>query len=133
MASEEARHEYWRQKCEAHPDIANARPNQGHRILAKWEQNGLIQALITQNIDGLHQLAGSQNVLELHGTARAIACQDCGARFDAEPMVREFLETKRVPSCPNCRAGRLKHATISFGQALPREVLASAMDLRPAL
>ncbi|MCA9245565.1 MAG: NAD-dependent protein deacylase [Planctomycetales bacterium] len=128
LASAESRHEYWRHKCEAHPAMAAAQPNLGHEILARWESAGRIAAVITQNIDGLHQLAGSRNVLELHGTAREIACLDCHARFDVEPLVAEFLASDRVPLCPKCR-GRLKHATVSFGQQLPPEVLMKASAL----
>jgi NAD-dependent deacetylase len=127
MASAEARHEYWRQKCEGHRDFADAQPNAGHRAVARWEQEGLLRGVITQNIDGLHQLAGSREVLELHGTARAVACMDCGARYDVEPLVSEFLDTNRVPACRQCSGGRLKHATVSFGQQLPADVLQAAM------
>lgn len=128
VASAAARHEYWRQKCAAYRDFAQAEPNVGHRILAAWEAANRVQAVITQNIDGLHQAGGSRRVLELHGTARAIACIDCGARFEPGPLVEEFLATDRVPPCGAC-GGRLKSATISFGQALPVNVLEEACDL----
>jgi len=128
LISAEARYEYWRQKCRSHRDFANAEPNEGHRVLARWERDGRLQGVITQNIDGLHQAAGSRNVIELHGTARAVACLDCRARFDPEPLVGRFLETDEVPACPQC-GGRLKHATISFGQALEPEVLEAAVAL----
>jgi NAD-dependent deacetylase len=127
MASAAARHEYWRQKCAGHRDFADAEPNEGHRVVARWEAQGRIRGVITQNIDGLHQLAGSRKVLELHGTARAIVCLDCGARYDVEPLVQEFLQTDRVPPCRRCRHGRLKHATVSFGQTLPAEVIEEAV------
>jgi len=81
--------------------------------------------VITQNIDGLHQLAGSRRVLELHGTARQAACLDCSARYDIEPLIARFTAEDRVPDCPQC-GGRLKHATISFGQMLPPDVLMEA-------
>ena len=123
MASADARHEYWRQKMEGHRDFARAQPNDGHRVIAKWERDGRIRGVITQNIDGLHHLVGNQEVLELHRTARQICCQDCGTCFEAEPLIAEFLETDCVPACRRCDGGRLKHATISFGQALPEEVL----------
>jgi NAD-dependent deacetylase len=125
MASAEARHEYWRQKCEMHRDFASAKPNAGHQVLARWEAAGRIRGVITQNIDGLHQLAGSRQVLELHGTARQAACLDCAARYDIEPLVVQFQTTGTVPDCPRCN-GRLKHATISFGQMLPADVLMHA-------
>jgi len=126
MASPDERYEYWRQKAEAHRDFADAKPNAGHQAIAKWEQSSTIRGVITQNIDGLHQLAGNQNVLELHGTARRILCQDCGARFDAAPLVAQFLAADCVPECVECSSGRMKHATISFGQALPANVLDEA-------
>jgi NAD-dependent deacetylase len=125
MASAEARHEYWRQKCEMHRGFADAQPNAGHDVLARWEAAGRIRGVITQNIDGLHQLAGCRQVLELHGTARQATCLDCGARFDIDPLVIHFQSTGGVPDCPHC-AGRLKHATISFGQMLPVDVLMEA-------
>src|SRR6476620_1563275 len=80
LASAEDRYEYWRQKCEMHAEFAAAKPNPGHLVLARWEAAGRIRGVITQNIDGLHQLAGSRRVLELHGTAREAACLDCSAR-----------------------------------------------------
>jgi NAD-dependent deacetylase len=128
LASAEARYEYWRQKAVSHRDFATSQPNAGHRNLAKWQQAGRLKAVITQNIDGLHQDAGSQDVVELHGTARYIACQDCRKRFDADPLVQQFLETDQVPACPAC-GGIMKHATISFGQMLDPEVLERATEL----
>ncbi|WP_145062994.1 SIR2 family NAD-dependent protein deacylase [Adhaeretor mobilis] len=126
MASAEARHEYWQQKAEGHREFADAQPNDGHRVIGQWERDGTIRGVVTQNIDGLHQMGGNREVLELHGTARQILCQDCGARYEAGPLVAEFLETDRVPECGKCATGRLKHATISFGQSLPADVLREA-------
>ena len=128
VASEESRYEYWRQKSVAHRDFADSQPNIGHTLLAKWEAAGYLQAVVTQNIDGLHQLAGSSRVIELHGTARQIGCLQCEQRYDADSMVQRFLETDQVPSCEQC-GGMLKHATISFGQSLQPEVLEDAMTL----
>jgi NAD-dependent deacetylase len=125
LASAAGRYEYWRQKCEMHAEFAAAKPNAGHQVLAKWEAAGRIRGVITQNIDGLHQLAGSGQVLELHGTARQSTCLDCAARYDINPLVAQFLAEDRVPGCPAC-GGRLKHATISFGQPLPPDVLMEA-------
>ena len=127
MASADARLEYWRQKSESHDDMAVAVPNTGHDILARWESSKRLRGVITQNIDGLHQRAGSRCILELHGTARQIMCLDCGARFDAEELVAEFRRTLTVPPCRDC-GGRLKHATVSFGQALPQDVLSEALE-----
>ena len=126
LASAEARHEYWRQKSISHADFAAATPNVGHVTLAKWEEDGRLRGVITQNIDGLHEEAGSAKILELHGTARRIACLDCEAIFDPDPLVESFLANDEVPPCEKC-GGRLKHATVSFGQQLPGEVLSEAV------
>ncbi len=125
LESGDARHEYWRQKSEMHREFASAKPNTGHQVLARWEAASRIRGVITQNIDGLHQLGGSHRVLELHGTARQAACLDCAARYEIDPLVEKFLTQSRVPACPEC-GGRLKHATISFGQTLPADVLMEA-------
>src|SRR4051812_31772261 len=125
LESAAARHEYWRQKSEMHREFANARPNAGHQVLAHWETAGRIRGVITQNIDGLHQMAGTRHVLELHGTARQASCLDCNARYEIGPIVKQFIAQNRVPDCPEC-GGRLKHATISFGQMLPADVLMDA-------
>jgi NAD-dependent deacetylase len=128
VSSADARQEYWRQKAISHRNFADARPNAGHHILARWEQAGKLEAIITQNIDGLHQLAGSTRVLELHGTARFVACLDCQARFEAGVMVERFLEQNCPPPCPEC-GGIMKHATVSFGQTLPLDVLQNSIEL----
>lgn len=126
LRSPEARLDYWRQKAQSHVEFHSAEPNVTHAALADWESSGMLRGVITQNIDGLHRCAGSRQVLELHGTAREIACLSCDWRCDADPMVREFNAAGVVPSCPRCR-GLLKHATISFGQPLSADVLGSAM------
>lgn|SRR5487761_1742970 len=129
LASAEARHEYWRQKAEGQRDFSRAEPNVGHQALARWEEAGRLGAVITQNIDGLHARAGSRHVLELHGTAREVSCLECRARYEADEMVARFQQTGVVPSCPACGSGLMKHATISFGQQLPPDVLHEAFAL----
>lgn len=131
LASAEARFEYWRQKAEAADDFERAVPNAGHATIARWEQAGRIEAVITQNIDGLHQQAGSRRVLELHGTARWIECVDCHERFQPMPLIEAFRALQAVPPCPAC-GGRLKSATISFGQELPGGVLEESAELAAA-
>jgi len=128
VSSDAARREYWRQKCEAHGEFGAARPNTGHKVLANWEAAGRLRAVITQNIDGLHQAAGSRRVLELHGTAMEIVCLSCERRFEPEPMMAAFRETGTAPHCEAC-GGYLKSATVSFGQSLPEAVLAEAWQL----
>lgn len=131
LASAEARFEYWRQKAEAADDFLRAEPNSGHLTIARWEQTGRLDAVITQNIDGLHQQAGNSKVLELHGTARWIACVDCHERFEPLPLIETYRAEQAVPPCPAC-GGRLKSATISFGQALPTDVLEESVALAEA-
>jgi NAD-dependent deacetylase len=126
LRSADARQEYWRQKAISHENFADAQPNAGHRQLAAWERAARLRGVITQNIDGLHQLAGSQQVLELHGTARWVACLQCPSRYEAGRMVERFRAEGRPPDCPQC-GGMLKHATISFGQQLPADVLDAAV------
>lgn len=122
LQSAEARYEYWRQKSVSHADFWKAAPNVTHTTLAGWEAAGRLRGVITQNIDGLHQLAGCRSVLELHGTAREVMCLDCERRYDADEQVRAFLDTDTVPICVDC-GGKMKHATISFGQSLSPDVL----------
>jgi len=127
LKSAAARFEYWRQKAEAAGDFEQAEPNVGHRVLAKWETADRVRGVITQNIDGLHQLAGSRRVLELHGTARWVGCLDCRARFEPVPLLAAFRAEQAVPDCPKC-GGMLKSATVSFGQPLPTDVLDESTD-----
>lgn len=126
LRSAEARRESWRQKYDLHAEFAAAKPNAGHLALARWEQSGRLRGVITQNIDGLHQDAGSRRVIELHGTARWIECVDCGARFEPLPLLEQFGRSGQVPPCAAC-GGRLKSATISFGQPLRSEDLEQAI------
>ena len=127
LASPESRYEYWRQKSLTHAEFERAKPNVAHEVLASWEQAGKLRGVVTQNIEGKHREAGSQHVLELHGTAREVSCLDCGERWPAGPWVEQFLNEDRVPDCPQC-GGRLKHATVSFGQQLPADVLEQAQQ-----
>jgi len=128
LAQEESRYEYWRQKSVSHEDFVGSSPNTGHQMLAKWEHGERLRGVITQNIDGLHQDAGSSRVIELHGTARFITCLECNARYDADPLVKKFLADDRPPLCEKC-SGLLKHATISFGQMLDPQVIDRAVKL----
>lgn len=125
LASHEARLEYWRMKKELYPEFAAARPNLGHRALARLEAAGRLRGVITQNIDGLHAEAGSKNILELHGTGKYVLCVDCGRRWPAAEIFERYADRDEAPTCTHC-SGRLKPATVSFGQALPEEVLTEA-------
>ena len=126
ISNDEARFEYWRQKSEGFDEFGKAKPNAGHQMLASWEVNRSLRGIVTQNIDGLHQDAGNEVVLEIHGTARDVQCLDCGFRDVADVYCKYFLQENAVPNCPSCSSGLLKHATISFGQQLDVDVLKAA-------
>jgi NAD-dependent deacetylase len=116
MSSESARIEHWDYKLEAWPAFRAARPNRVHQAIVALERAGKVVAVVTQNIDGLHTLAGSQNPIELHGTNALVECQTCLWRGDPEPHY-EFFRVHRKPPLCQC-GGFLKPATISFGQTL---------------
>jgi NAD-dependent deacetylase len=128
MSSEAARIEHWDYKLEAWAALRAARPNVVHDSIVKLELVGKVLALVTQNIDGLHSLAGSlpDHVIELHGTNALVECQTCLWRGDPEPSY-EFFRTHRKPPVCHC-GGFLKPATISFGQNLNPETMERAAD-----
>lgn len=129
MSSEEMRRESWRRKFATDETLLKAEPNAGHRALAKLVEQGRMSAIITQNIDGLHQQSGvpDSKVIELHGNATYATCLDCGHRHELAPIRRAFLESGRLPLCEKCE-GIVKTATISFGQAMPEIPMARAQD-----
>jgi NAD-dependent deacetylase len=128
----EARRQYWVYKKETYQDFADARPNAAHHALAQMETAGRLRAVITQNIDGLHQDAGSETVLELHGTNRRVTCIRCAATWPAAEIQARLLAGCEMPECDLC-GGILKAATISFGQAMPADLLAQAFQIAAAV
>jgi NAD-dependent deacetylase len=126
MSDPEVRRLSWQSRVE-HP-AWHARPNAGHLALVALERRGKLDALITQNIDGLHQAAGiaPDRVIEVHGTMREVMCMACGWRGPAGPVLDRVKAGEADPPCTAC-GGILKSATISFGQALVPEVIARAM------
>lgn len=104
-----------------------AEPNAGHRALAELERKGRLDTLVTQNIDGLHQKAGSapERVIEIHGTVREVVCMACGERAPMERALERVRAGEADPPCRSC-GGILKSATISFGQSLVAEDLIRA-------
>lgn len=101
----------------------DAKPNAAHLKLAKWEQEGKLKAIITQNIDGLHQAAGSKKVLELHGSVLRNYCESCGKSFDAEYM----LHADGVPKCDACK-GAIKPDVVLYEEGLDNQVLRDAIS-----
>ena len=129
MSSDEMRRESWRRKFATDETMLKAEPNAGHRALAKLVEQGRMSAIITQNVDGLHQRSGvpDAKVIELHGNATYASCLDCGHRHELEPIRKAFLGSGKLPLCVKCD-GIVKTATISFGQAMPEIPMARAQD-----
>jgi NAD-dependent deacetylase len=127
LASAEARRETWRRKLATHPTIESATPNAGHRALARLVGQGRMRAVITQNIDGLHQASGipDDKVVELHGNTTYAVCLDCRRRYELGWVREIFAVGERLPVCVDC-GGHIKTATISFGQPMPEEEMERA-------
>jgi NAD-dependent deacetylase len=106
---------------------ADVRPNPGHAALAALQREGRLRALLTQNIDGLHQAAGSTQVLELHGTVHEVVCTACGSRMPIGEVLARVDAGDPDPACPGC-GGVLKTATVYFGEALDADVLGAAAE-----
>lgn len=118
---------FWSMAAELHPLLENAKPNPAHLALAELERMGKCDAVITQNIDDLHQAAGSADVLELHGTYRTGICMNCGVRHEYEEL-RQTGWFGEVPSCREC-AGVIKPDVVLFGEPLISPVLNRAVEL----
>jgi NAD-dependent deacetylase len=129
LASESARIEYWDFKLESWAIYRQARPNSLHRAIVDLERAGKVAGVVTQNVDGLHLLAGTsrQILVELHGTDRRVKCLRCDEESDPAPHFEAFEATRRPPRC-TC-GGPLKPATISFGQSLSADDLDRAARL----
>jgi NAD-dependent SIR2 family protein deacetylase len=153
LSSEAVRRRYWARSIAGWPMLANARPNGAHRALARLESQGRLQKLVTQNVDGLHQQAGSSDVIELHGNAGKVICLDCGAGALRENIQRvleeanpEFtaicataapdgdadfeprrLEAFKLPVCARC-GGVLKPDVVFFGDSVPRDRVDAALN-----
>ncbi len=127
MADPEVRRLSWQSRLEH--TAWQARPNAGHKALVELERRGKLHALITQNIDELHQLAGHspEKVIEVHGTMRKVVCMSCGARAPMQEALARVRAGEEDPPCRTC-GGILKSATISFGQQLVPEVIDRAMQ-----
>ncbi|HZF07039.1 MAG TPA: NAD-dependent deacylase [Patescibacteria group bacterium] len=127
VADPEVRKRSWKSRLDS--PALGAEPNAGHKALVALEQRGTLDTLITQNIDGLHQKAGSSpaRVIEIHGTAREVVCLQCGERAPMERALARVRAGEADPPCRTC-GGILKSATISFGQGLVQDDLRRAGD-----
>jgi NAD+-dependent protein deacetylase sirtuin 4 len=149
VTSAEARRRYWARSALGWPRLRAARPNPAHFALAELEEGGLLTGLITQNVDGLHKAAGSQQLVELHGALARVRCLDCGARTcrdavqewllthnpgwrsacdsaevapDGDMEIPEIPDTFRVPTCSAC-PGSLKPDVVFFGENVAKDVV----------
>ena len=129
LASEEARRETWRRRFEGDAMLRAARPNRGHVAVAELVLEGKVGAVITQNIDGLHQASGvpAEQVIELHGSTTYATCLDCARRYEIDALRAVFERHGRAPRCDGC-GGLVKTATISFGQSMPVEAMRRAEE-----
>lgn len=129
MSSKEARIEYWRQKEELYPDLMKAKPNAGHLALFRLHEFGLLKAVITQNIDGLHQASGipADKIIELHGNTTRVRCMSCNKLSGLKEAHDRIQQGDLAPEC-EC-GGYLKPDTISFGQSMPVDELNRAYEL----
>jgi len=127
LADPEVRKAAWRSRLDH--TAWTARPNRGHQALVDLERRGLLHALVTQNIDELHQIAGNSvdKTIEVHGTMRRVMCWSCGARAPMEDALARVRAGEDDPACRLC-GGILKSDTISFGQALRPAVIERAMQ-----
>ncbi|OYX15362.1 MAG: NAD-dependent deacetylase [Rhizobiales bacterium 32-66-8] len=134
VAHRAARTEAWRRKFAMDAAFSGAQPGRGHRALTRLLEQGQLAAIITQNIDGLHQESGApaEAVVELHGNTTYATCLDCSTRYELVWVRREFEQSGgHAPDCPAC-GGPVKTATISFGQAMPEREMARADRLTRA-
>jgi NAD-dependent deacetylase len=109
-------------------NMENAIPNTAHIALARMEKNGYVKTIITQNVDGLHQRAGSTNILEMHGSMRTMTCVSCFQKYEASDFITAYLEREEIPRCKQC-SHILKPDVILFGEQLPARIWLKAQEL----
>jgi NAD-dependent deacetylase len=128
LRSEEARREAWRRKFAMDDLYRGARPSRGHSALASLVAQGKMPAVITQNIDGLHQASGvpAERIVELHGNGTYATCLACARRHELDAIRHRFESEGTAPTCDSC-GGIVKSATISFGQAMPETAMCRAL------
>lgn len=124
----ETRRAVWQRRVMDYPRLAEREPNAGHRALVELERRGTLLAIITQNIDGLHQKAGTspERVIELHGNAHQLRCVDCGRFWPAEQIHQRLIAGESDPRCAVC-FGILRSGTVLFGDPLPKAALDKAV------
>jgi NAD-dependent deacetylase len=130
MRSEEKRREAWTRTFSGAMRWTGAAPNAGHYAVARLVTRGKVSAIITQNVDNLHQESGvpASQVIELHGNASYATCLECGLRHELEVLKQSFLGRGEIPVCRDC-GGLVKTATISFGQSMPQDKMERATEM----
>ncbi|MGZ8484753.1 MAG: SIR2 family NAD-dependent protein deacylase [Candidatus Binatia bacterium] len=129
MTSESARIEAWKRRLDGWEQYSNAKPNVGHHFIQALSLKEKLIGLITQNVDGLHSMAGlaDDKIVELHGSNRKILCMSCTKEFAPEPIINSLVGDFVSPKCDSC-GGILKSATVSFGQAMPEQAMRVAQE-----
>jgi NAD-dependent deacetylase len=127
LASEIARVQHWRLKKATYELFKTVQPNIGHYAICEFEKRGQLLGLITQNIDGLHKIAGvsEEKLVELHGTDRLVTCLQCGKHYEPVDVYENLPEEFSAPTCDTC-GGFLKSANVSFGQSMPVQAMQRA-------
>ena len=128
MRNRNARVQSWKLSAAMYRECSAVRPNDGHLAIAELQRRGHLAAVVTQNVDGLHQDAGSQPVIELHGTNRLAACQHCWTTWPYTEVLARWEKGEEAPACEVC-GGPVKSKTISFGQSMPEEEMRAAGDI----
>lgn len=125
-----SRADHWQQRRRHYPEMLARQPNAGHLAVTRLERSGRVTAIVTQNIDGLHQKAGSDpdRVLELHGSSHRIRCTQCERQYTGEEIQARLESGERDPRCPVC-GGVLRVSTVLFGEGLPEATLRRAAEV----
>ena len=133
LENPETRQAFWQRRLVDYPKLAAREPNAGHIALADLERRGTLLAIVTQNIDGLHQKAGNseRRVIELHGNAHLLRCVVCGTVFRAEEIQRRLEAGETEPACAVC-GGILRSGTVLFGDPLPQDSLVTSVAVAKA-
>lgn len=129
VSDRQARVKYWKMSSEMFAAMKDALPNAAHLAIKSLEDRGKLRAIVTQNIDRLHHKAGNspKKIIEVHGTAFSVSCLSCGRRYERGAIEERLKNGDADPACGDC-AGVLKPETISFGQAMPRDKMAAALQ-----
>ncbi|MCP4682758.1 MAG: sigma factor regulator FecR [Desulfobacterales bacterium] len=133
ISDERARAKYWEMIADVYEIMKGALPNHAHMAIKTLEDTGKLAVIVTQNIDGLHHLAGNSpdKIIEIHGTVATVSCLSCGKSYGKDEIIKRLKSGVKVPYCDDC-SGILKPDSISFGQAMPEDKMARAFKIAGA-